>query len=523
MSSYLYTLKRELAWLEHPPGALSVPTSVLSIPSSSPQVKLISGDGYSVSLPLPLLLASSSLLQSTISSYQCCGSTDISIPSVDGRILVLVGEILRRGETSSLAGAQNSGESLKEVQGVMDLLKCGVGVVLKSKGYTEVTRLLENKELGNKSTDNLKITNVSSVNNWGEGCPKLYSSFAYILRTPDKVDQFQSPVDSITPSSSPKQQQIIFKEELDIADDFPDPLSFNDAPVTDETSKSTISKSACPVCNKLVKVKYLNSHIIKVHPESTFTCNICEFKFSNEANFKKHMLRKHKSSESEEKDVYDAESTFPCPICGERFLLKGSLKVHVRLVHGGFNCNACPKNFSTEERFKRHVESAHMKVRFSCSQCEKHFVTKTNADKHCKQEGHCKEGIVKFKLKDGNPSKKKYNTNLDCKGEISISDQSSDPENPETKTEGPGSSKQYICEKCEAVFQTKDGLRLHRQSKHEGVQYSCNQCEFKATQRGNLKAHQEAVHDGIKYSCNLCEYQTTRLSNVRKHKESKHP
>merc|ERR1719186_630956 len=104
----------EVPWLEKPPQ-----TDYLHRSFPTPHVKVLSGDGFSVSLPLPLLLASSSLLRSILSSFQCCGSTDISLPSVGGRTLVFVAEILRRGETSLLLGAQNSGEKLKEVQGVM--------------------------------------------------------------------------------------------------------------------------------------------------------------------------------------------------------------------------------------------------------------------------------------------------------------------------------------------------------------------------------------------------------------------
>ena len=56
---------------------------------------------------------------------------------------------------------------------------------------------------------------------------------------------------------------------------------------------------------------------------------------------------------------------------------------------------------------------------------------------------------------------------LDCKDEISISIKI-----PEIKKHF------YSCDKCESVFQSKDGLRVHRKSKHEGVQYSCNKCEL---------------------------------------------
>ena len=52
--------------------------------------------------------------------------------------------------------------------------------------------------------------------------------------------------------------------------------------------------------------------------------------------------------------------------------------------------------------------------------------------------------------------------------------------------------------------------------------YSCNQCQYKATQQSNLKIHQQSKHEGVKYSCNLCQYQTGLAGNLKKHQQFKH-
>jgi hypothetical protein len=86
-----------------------------------------------------------------------------------------------------------------------------------------------------------------------------------------------------------------------------------------------------------------------------------------------------------------------------------------------------------------------------------------------------------------------------------------------------GSGKQlYKCQECESVFKSKEGLRVHNRSTHEGMIYICNQCEYRATQQGNLKNHQQSKHEGVKYPCNQCEYQATTQGNLKNHQLSKH-
>ena len=62
------------------------------------------------------------------------------------------------------------------------------------------------------------------------------------------------------------------------------------------------------------------------------------------------------------------------------------------------------------------------------------------------------------------------------------------------------------CNQCKYKTPRKGDLKIHIQSKHEGVCYSCNKCEYKATQRGSLEIHIEAKHEEPHYSCDQCEY-----------------
>ena len=48
-------------------------------------------------------------------------------------------------------------------------------------------------------------------------------------------------------------------------------------------------------------------------------------------------------------------------------------------------------------------------------------------------------------------------------------------------------------------------LKIHIESKHEGVQYSCKQCDYKATDKRKLRTHIESKYEGVCYDCNLCD------------------
>ena len=61
------------------------------------------------------------------------------------------------------------------------------------------------------------------------------------------------------------------------------------------------------------------------------------------------------------------------------------------------------------------------------------------------------------------------------------------------------------CDQCEYAG-TRQALRNHKKSKHEGIRYPCDQCDYAATRRSDLKKHKESEHGGIKYPCDQCEY-----------------
>ena len=80
----------------------------------------------------------------------------------------------------------------------------------------------------------------------------------------------------------------------------------------------------------------------------------------------------------------------------------------------------------------------------------------------------------------------------------------------------------YTCKECESSYNTKKGLNLHTNNKHEGIVHFCHNCGYKTTNKSHLKKHKESVHEGVKYQCNQCGYQATEKGSLKRHKLSVH-
>ena len=76
--------------------------------------------------------------------------------------------------------------------------------------------------------------------------------------------------------------------------------------------------------------------------------------------------------------------------------------------------------------------------------------------------------------------------------------------------------------KSTSLQPTKNMLKQHKESKHEGVRYPCDECEYSANRLANLKMHKQSKHDGVRYPCDQCEYSASYKSELNKHKRMKH-
>ena len=78
----------------------------------------------------------------------------------------------------------------------------------------------------------------------------------------------------------------------------------------------------------------------------------------------------------------------------------------------------------------------------------------------------------------------------------------------------------YSCNQCEYTG-SRQALRYHIRSLHDGIRLSCDQCNYETSQQSNLKRHKETEHELIKYSCDQCEYRGSSCA-LRNHVKTKH-
>ena len=58
-------------------------------------------------------------------------------------------------------------------------------------------------------------------------------------------------------------------------------------------------------------------------------------------------------------------------------------------------------------------------------------------------------------------------------------------------------------------------LKVHKESKHEGIRYPCDLCKYVATEQTNFKRHKKSKHEETRFFCDKCEFATTRLHNLK--------
>lgn len=135
----------------------------------------------------------------------------------------------------------------------------------------------------------------------------------------------------------------------------------------------------CHLCPASFKVQsYLADHLKNVHSNNaldTFSCSDCDFTCSSLKYLRSHMCRVHRGRR------------YPCPHCQKAFTLAPNMKRHIELVHNthktSYTCPECLKHFSLKSNLKEHINSMHLKrFSFKCSLCEAGFRRRRELDAH---------------------------------------------------------------------------------------------------------------------------------------------
>jgi len=149
----------------------------------------------------------------------------------------------------------------------------------------------------------------------------------------------------------------------------------------EQTCRTGVLPYSCGVCSKqFAAANSLANHNL-VHQGSSFTCSKCGKEFKKPGSYSKH----EKSCQS--------VPTFGCMICETKFTNEEQLRRHEK-VHANekLHCDICLKQFTHPNGFAQHKKS-HIEQRFECSEdgCEEVFKTSINLKKHFKSHKEIKE------------------------------------------------------------------------------------------------------------------------------------
>ena len=204
--------------------------------------------------------------------------------------------------------------------------------------------------------------------------------------------------------------------------------------------------------------------------QDVYNCTNCFKVFSNRSSLHRHIKNEHKESKYMKLKSESVEPVIEPP----KIALDSSERSkrwRDRNPKHKIDCPVCGKTV-TNRTLGHHVKLVHSTKDKKCTECNKCFGTEKSLELHMKHHG----------------------------------------------------DKEFVCDKCDYRSATNGGLRLHIESKHEGIRHPCSfeNCDAVYTFKGTLDNHIKTDHKGLRYECDKCEFKAKASSNIRKHKKSIH-
>ncbi|XP_060064728.1 uncharacterized protein LOC132545075 [Ylistrum balloti] len=258
----------------------------------------------------------------------------------------------------------------------------------------------------------------------------------------------------------------------------------------------------CNFCSYKTNVLGRLRRHITVHTGKEFKCPYCSKAYTEKCKLTEHIKVKHEKSVS-----------YPCPKCSKVFTSKRGLEYHNITFHEErgttLKCSFCPKVFSSRFGFTYHTKTAHGE-----NKIEENF--KSTSDTLIPMSKWEKSTMKKETEKEfQKDSSGMYNCKL-C----------------EYKTPRMFHIRRHLgvhygntnkCEQCDKTFSDSYKLRLHVQVKHGNLRFDCDYCHRDFGTKEGLKYHRLSAHEGNwKYLCPDCGqgfYQKHHFEgHVNKHK-----
>ena len=150
-------------------------------------------------------------------------------------------------------------------------------------------------------------------------------------------------------------------------------------------------KKKCPVCGFVCRKAGIAvyHHFLRMHQVMRYTCDICNRKFCQKSELKKHM-KQHETVDT------------PCLFC-KKLCRLSKLRDHISYAHGRdkiHSCLDCNVFFVTKKKLEQHFASH---IQHKCLGCKEKFNVKVDAVKHQKRCVHflhcpiCNTSFRKFR------------------------------------------------------------------------------------------------------------------------------
>ncbi|XP_069102139.1 zinc finger protein 888-like [Argopecten irradians] len=275
----------------------------------------------------------------------------------------------------------------------------------------------------------------------------------------------------------------------------------------------------CNICGKKFRSQdYVNSHALKMHnikpkPRGSFSCEICQKKYSNpvwsgmkdisrpgtqketEMSFQGDLSGRTMEDKSKNFDE-SGEKPYIYDVCGKRFNQSQELQKHI-VLHTGekrYKCDICGKGFSQACNLQNHLRTHTGEKPYKCDICGKGFSQTGNLQRHLRTH----------------TGEKPYKCDVCGKG---FSQAGHLQKHLRTHT----GEKPCKCDVCGKGFSQAGDLRKHL-GIHTGEKpYKCDVCGKGFSRAGNTQNHLR-IHTGEKpYKCDVCGNGFSRASNLRNH------
>ncbi|XP_073964275.1 zinc finger Y-chromosomal protein-like isoform X1 [Choristoneura fumiferana] len=271
-----------------------------------------------------------------------------------------------------------------------------------------------------------------------------------------------------------------------------------------------VTNLKCTICNKdMPSLTVLKEHLSKEHKkewsnvedrvlpfklseENNFECQVCKFTFETFGSIERHMNQHYRN--------------YVCEECGAGFVNKLRLKVHIKTLHvaGSFPCISCKKMFTTQQKYRTHVDTVHkMLKKNKCPKCPERFAEYFKRQKHM-VEVH---GLAPLKYKC-NVCEKTYNRryHLSCHMKRCHLEE-----------------KEIQCQFCSYMCYTKGELTAHLVKHNSERAFECSVCKKSYARKKTLTEHMRIHNNDRRFACTVCGLAFVQNCSLKGHIKTHHP